>query len=77
MDITTEVAGGLKMDEYEKNLCACCGQSKVGLYEFCKVCGWQNDDLQNQYPDYGDGFGPNKMRLNEAKIAFCEGKEVY
>lgn len=64
------------MDDYKKNICSCCGKSEVGFYEFCKVCGWQNDDLQNKYPDRGDGFGPNKMSLNEAKKAFLKGEEI-
>ena len=58
-----------------KQLCACCGKSMVGFYEICGICGWQNDDIQNEDPDF-DG-GANEMSLNEAKQAYKEGKEIY
>ena len=63
------------MDEYKKNLCACCGKSEVGFYEFCKVCGWQNDDIQNDDADFKGGA--NEMSLNEAREAFRKGEKIY
>lgn len=55
-------------------LCACCGKEVVGLFDICGTCGWQNDSLQNNNPDYKRGA--NEMSLNEAKKAYAEGREV-
>lgn len=65
-----------KKDEFTSTirLCACCGKGKVDSYEICDICGWQNDIVQNKDPDYKGGA--NKMSLNEAKIAYAEGKEI-
>lgn len=58
-----------------KQVCACCEKGVVGFFDICKICGWQNDDLQNREPDF-DG-GANEMSLNEAKQAYKEGKEIF
>ena len=39
-----------------------------GDYEICPVCGWEDECLQSEDPDYAGG--PNKMSLNEAKKAY-------
>ncbi len=55
--------------------CSCCGQytlEKDSIFEICKVCGWQDDGLQNDNPDYKGGA--NKMSLNEAKEAYKKVK---
>jgi hypothetical protein len=44
------------------------------FFDICKVCGWQDDPIQNDDPDY-DG-GANYISLNEAKQAFAEGKHL-
>lgn len=59
--------------------CACCGSIEVpkgeaGYFYICNVCGWENDLVQNDDPDY-DG-GANKMNLNEAKEAYKKGLPV-
>ena len=59
--------------------CACCGSLEVpdgeeGLYYICDICGWENDPIQNDKPDYEGGA--NKMSLNQAKKAYAEGKKV-
>ena len=43
-------------------------------FEICE-CGWQNDPLQFDNPNYKGGA--NEMSLNEAKRAYKEGKEIY
>jgi len=59
--------------------CPCCGSEEVpsgeeGLYYICEKCGWENDPIQLDKPDYAGGA--NQMSLNEAKRAFKEGKPV-
>ena len=59
--------------------CPCCGSLEVpkgeeGLYYICEVCGWENDPIQNDKPDYGGGA--NIMSLNEAKQAYKEGRKI-
>ncbi|HWQ41310.1 MAG TPA: CPCC family cysteine-rich protein [Desulfosporosinus sp.] len=61
-----------------KYKCACCGQDTItepDFYEICPICGWEDDDLQRNEPDYRGGA--NEMSLNEAKEAYKRGKEVY
>lgn len=65
--------------EQNKNvrICACCGNPLRFQYEcneICPVCGWEDDDIQNDDPDF-DG-GANDMSLNEAKAAYRAGKPI-
>ena len=58
--------------------CACCGKPLRISYscnEICKICGWEDDELQNDDPTF-DG-GANDMSLNEAKEAYMQGKPIY
>ncbi len=60
--------------------CPCCGSVEVpkgeaGLYYVCTNCGWENDEIQRDKPDY-DG-GANRMSLNEAKEAYKKGLPIY
>lgn len=61
----------------EKKKCKCCGNDTLDIdsrFDICDVCGWQNDEYQNENPDYEGGA--NKMSLNQAKKAYAEGKKV-
>ena len=40
-----------KIKLFRPRVCACCGKSIVGFYGVCRVCGWENDPLQNERPD--------------------------
>ena len=60
--------------DYEKRRCPVCGNSILMYFEICE-CGWQNDPLQFDNPNYKGGA--NEMSLNEAKRAYKEGKEIY
>ena len=60
---------------YGRRVCACCNKRVVDFYDIWDVCGWQNDLVQNEDPDYGGGA--NRMSLNEAKKAYAEGRKVY
>jgi len=64
--------------EWEKQLaaeppliypCPVCGTpdqlSYERFYEICSVCGWEDDGLQYEEPDYENGANP--MSLNRAK----------
>lgn len=59
--------------------CACCGSIEVpegeaGLYYGCFHCGWENDEIQRDDPNYKGGA--NKMSLNEAKEAYAKGEKI-
>ncbi|HUM44740.1 MAG TPA: CPCC family cysteine-rich protein [Fervidobacterium sp.] len=56
-----------------KTVCACCG-AMVERYDICEVCGWQDDNVQNNDPDYRGGA--NTMSLNEAKEAYRKGEKM-
>lgn len=57
--------------------CPCCGEKTLAeqnAWEICDVCGWEDDPLQHDEPDYGGGA--NSMSLNQAKEAYMQGKQV-
>lgn len=57
--------------------CPCCGKRTLddeGHYDICSVCGWEDDPIQRDDPDY-DG-GANVMSLNQARKAFKEGRQI-
>lgn len=42
-----------KAQQYEK--CKCCGKNTLSadsLFDICENCGWQDDAVQNDNPDY-------------------------
>jgi len=45
----------------------------VERYDICEACGWQDDNVQNNDPDYRGGA--NTMSLNEAKEAYRKGEK--
>ena len=56
------------MAEEFKTLCPCCGEDFVDEgheYDVCEICGWEDDPIQFENPDYRGGA--NKFSLNEAK----------
>jgi anaerobic ribonucleoside-triphosphate reductase len=53
------------MNQKNKN-CNCCGFPTLpadSLFEICPICGWQDDSVQNDDPDYAGGA--NTQSLNE------------
>ena len=62
----------------EENLkCPVCGKFEFEGYDdmdMCDVCGWSNDALQVEKPDYTGGA--NMMSLNQAKEAYRQGKHI-
>ncbi|CQR71668.1 hypothetical protein SOV_04640 [Sporomusa ovata DSM 2662] len=60
-----------------KYKCACCGNETItepDFYEICPVCGWEDDGVQREDPDYKGGA--NQMSLNEAREAYRKGLPV-
>jgi hypothetical protein len=44
--------------------CPCCDQqtiTKIGCYEICDLCGWEDDPVQSAIPDYPDGANANSL----------------
>lgn len=64
----------------EKFPCPICGTKclteEYGSYEICLVCGWEEDGIQQDYPD--EAIGPNKdWSLNSAKAAWKRGETLF
>lgn len=60
-----------------KHKCPVCGKyefDSMGSFDICEICGWEDDPLQMNEPDYEGGA--NQMSLNEAKKAYAAGKEI-
>ena len=58
-------------------ICPCCGEhyfSEEDFFEICPVCGWEDDGLQRDEPDFEGGA--NVMSLNQARAAWKAGKQV-
>ncbi len=57
----------------EKFLCPVCDEyefEKMGDYEICPVCGWENDRVQAMDPDFEGGA--NALSLNQARAKYQE-----
>ena len=57
--------------------CACCGERSlppVSAFEICPICGWQDDDIQNEEPSL-DG-GANELSLDDAKKEYLGRAET-
>ena len=53
----------------EKMKCACCGIGEVEEeYDICPVCGWEKDNVQEQF--VGFRGGANRLCLAEAREAY-------
>lgn len=64
--------------EKEGFVCPVCGKftfEKLGDFEICAVCGWENDKVQFLDPDFRGGA--NSMSLNEAREKYfsCNSQE--
>ena len=68
-DIGRMTGGEIMSSKFIK--CPCCGEGMLeDTYDVCLVCGWENDPIQNEMPDFSGGA--NKDSLNEHKRAFRE-----
>lgn len=48
--------------------CPVCGKRRLEKFEICDNCGWENDPVQRNNPDFEGGA--NKQSLNEYKEAY-------
>lgn len=54
--------------------CKACGMGDINfIHDICTYCGWEDDGLQNEQPDYMGGA--NHMSLNQYKKFWYENKE--
>ena len=58
-----------------KYTCPCCGYNTFdepvkGTYDICELCGWEDDLVQNEDPDYEGGA--NGICLREAQLEFSK-----
>lgn len=54
--------------------CKVCGMGNIEQsYDICQFCGWEDDSLQNENPNYMGGA--NHMSLNQYKKFWKENKE--
>ena len=56
--------------------CICCELGYVydGGDDICTVCGWQDDDIQNDDPDFAGGA--NELSLNKYRRKFKEKRKI-
>ncbi|MEG0856834.1 MAG: CPCC family cysteine-rich protein [Terrisporobacter sp.] len=62
-----------------KYACPCCGnlsldEKSPGTFEICNICGWEDDEVQYNEPDYEGGA--NKISLNKARQLYKENKLI-
>jgi hypothetical protein len=60
-----------------RKACACCDEKTLpedSISRICPVCGWEDDPIQNDDPDYAGGA--NHISLNEAQRAFTSGRPL-
>lgn len=62
----------MRLNEISK--CPCCGRTSVREYDICAECGWENDPIQFDHPDFSGGA--NVMSLNQARDAYRKGEEI-
>lgn len=67
------------MKNFEENKippykCKVCEMGEINnIHDICMFCGWEDDGLQNQQPDYMGGA--NHMSFNQYKKFWEENKE--
>lgn len=55
-------------------ICPVCGKHRFkedDNFEICPICGWEDDGIQRDDPDYEGGA--NEMSLNQMKKAYLAG----
>ena len=69
------------INNIEKNVispykCKVCGMGDIKQsYDICQFCGWEDDRLQNEQPDYMGGA--NHMSLNQYKKFWQEKRKKF
>lgn len=62
----------------KKYPCPCCKKRTLkeqppGTFEICKVCGWEDDDVQYKDPDFAGGA--NELSLKQARVKYRKSIE--
>lgn len=62
----------------DKYACPCCGSKSLpeaspGTFHICEVCGWEDDNVQFENPDFRGGA--NELSLNEARAQFLSARD--
>lgn len=56
--------------------CQVCGMGDIEfIHDICKFCGWENDDVKDNEPDYFGGA--NRMSLNQYKQFWQEKAKKF
>lgn len=60
-----------------KKLCKCCGigfvDAETDSFDICPICGWEDDEGQNAYPDLEGGA--NGYSLNQYRQWFFDERK--
>ena len=68
-----------KLENQKKFPCPCCGSpnqiTEEGCYEWCNICGWQDDGVQRDYPD--DTGANCDWTLKEARKHWASGGTIF
>lgn len=59
-----------KACEKKQRSCACCGAPIAEKYEICDLCGWEDDPVQNNDPEFAGGA--NQDCLNDYRRKYLE-----
>ncbi len=65
-----------KEDYYKPHMCPVCGEYEFpgfDSFDICPVCGWEDDAVQEDDPDFG---GANPETLNGYKALYKAGKHT-
>jgi hypothetical protein len=61
-----------------KKYCKCCNLGLIDgekdSHDICYVCGWEDDEVQNDDPDFAGGA--NTLSLNEYRRKFKEKRKI-
>ena len=63
-----------RVTRIKKRMCPICGKTEFGSpleSETCLICGWEDDEVQEENPDIC--FGPNGYSLNDYKEKYESG----
>lgn len=63
----------------QKHKCLCCGKETLsnkpsGTFEICSECGWEDDNIQYENPDYRGGA--NEISLNETRKIYLKNTNI-